>query len=137
MPAFDLTDLTTESTIIHSQDLIGKPILLNIWATWCITCIAEHAFLMKITQSQNIQLIGINYRDDRATAIQWLKQHGNPYQIVLFDPNGKAAIDFGIYGTPETFVIDQQGIIRYRYAGMLTPDVWNNEIAPIFARFTS
>lgn len=134
MPAFDLSDLNAESTLIHDNDIIGKPVLLNIWATWCVTCMAEHAFLMKIKQQQRVDIIGLNYRDDRLDALRWLKKKGNPYQTVLFDPNGKTAIDFGIYGTPETFIIDQQGVIRYRHAGMLTEDLWQTEIEPIFTR---
>jgi cytochrome c biogenesis protein CcmG, thiol:disulfide interchange protein DsbE len=133
MPAFYLSDLRSDSRTIHSQELLGTPILFNVWATWCITCMAEHAFLMKIKQQNQIRIIGLNYRDDQTAAQQWLKTHGDPYQTVLFDPTGKTAIDFGIYGTPETFIIDQKGIVRYRYAGMLTQEVWQTEIVPIFA----
>lgn len=107
----------------------GKPVLLNIWATWCPTCEAEHQFLNTL-KAQGIPLIGLNFRDDRTKAQRWLARGGDPYQYNLFDGNGMAGLDLGIYGAPETFLIDGKGIIRYRLAGELTGSLWKTVLKP-------
>ncbi|HDR1875114.1 TPA: DsbE family thiol:disulfide interchange protein [Pasteurella multocida] len=111
----------------------GKPILLNVWATWCPTCYAEHQYLNKLAQ-QGVTIIGIDYKDKSAQAIKWLKDLGNPYQIVLKDEKGSNGLDLGVYGAPETFVIDGQGIIHYRHAGDLNQKVWDEKIQPIYQK---
>ncbi len=96
----------------------GKPVLLNVWATWCPTCRAEHQYLNQLS-AQGIRVVGMNYKDDRQKAISWLKELGNPYALSLFDGDGMLGLDLGVYGAPETFLIDGNGIIRYRHAGDL------------------
>ncbi len=113
---------------IALSSLKGKPFILNIWASWCPNCRAEHAFLMEI--SSKYTLYGITYRDRPEAAKQWLAQQGNPFQIVLDDQKGNLSIDLGVYGTPETLLFDAEGILRARYTGLLTRDVWNSIFVP-------
>lgn len=109
----------------------GKPILLNVWATWCPTCYAEHTYLNKLAD-QGITIIGVDYKDDTQKAIKWLKDLGNPYQVVLKDEKGAFAFDLGVYGAPETFIVDKDGIIRYRHTGDVNDKVWNEKLLPIY-----
>ncbi|MGC6376391.1 DsbE family thiol:disulfide interchange protein [Bisgaard Taxon 45] len=109
----------------------GEPILFNVWATWCPTCYAEHQYLNQLAQ-QGVTIIGLDYKDKSAQAIKWLKDLGNPYQIVLKDEKGTIGLDFGVYGAPETFLIDGQGIIHYRHAGDLNQKVWEAKIQPLY-----
>jgi cytochrome c biogenesis protein CcmG/thiol:disulfide interchange protein DsbE len=105
--------------------------LLNVWATWCPTCYGEHTYLKQLA-GQGIYIVGMNYKDERAKAINWLAELGNPYQINLYDPDGMLGLDLGVYGAPETFFIDSQGIIRYRHVGDVNPEVWASTLKPIF-----
>lgn len=109
----------------------GTPLLLNVWATWCPTCYAEHQYLNKLAQ-QDITIIGINYKDKRDKAMQWLNNLGNPYQHNIFDEKGMFGFDLGVYGAPETFLIDCQGVVRYRHAGDLNKDIWQKRLKPLF-----
>ena len=111
----------------------GKPVLLNVWATWCPTCRAEHQYLNQLS-AQGIRVVGMNYKDDRQKAISWLKELGNPYALSLFDGDGMLGLDLGVYGAPETFLIDGNGSIRYRHAGDLNPRVWEEEIKPLWEK---
>ncbi|MEO3176532.1 thiol:disulfide interchange protein DsbE [Escherichia coli] len=113
----------------------GKPVLLNVWATWCPTCRAEHQYLNQLS-AQGIRVVGMNYKDDRQKAISWLKELGNPYALSLFDGDGMLGLDLGVYGAPETFLIDGNGIIRYRHAGDLNPRVWEEEIKPLWEKYS-
>ena len=106
-----------------TEDLKGAPVLVNVWATWCPTCKAEHAFLNELAAS-GIRIIGINYKDDVAKAQDWLAAFGNPYVYNLSDPDGKLGLELGVYGAPETFLVDSQGIIRDKHIGDLNPQVW-------------
>lgn len=117
-----------------NQDFIGKVTLVNVWASWCATCVEEHEVLMKLAKTEHIDLYGLNYKDDLTAAKAWLKQHGNPYSRIVYDKEGTIAIDWGVYGTPETFIIDKQGIIRYKYIGAITWDVWVNELKPVIEK---
>lgn len=121
--------------ITYSNNIFktGKPQLINVWATWCPTCYAEHQFLRTL-DSQGIPIIGVDYKDERNKAITWLKRLGNPYKIVLDDSKGSFALDLGVYGAPETFLIDGQGIIRYRHAGDLNQEVWSTTLKPIYEK---
>ncbi|MFK3663265.1 DsbE family thiol:disulfide interchange protein [Scandinavium sp. NPDC088450] len=112
----------------------GQPWLINYWATWCPTCRAEHDYL-KVLAKQGVRIAGINYKDQRNQALEWLRSLGSPYSINLYDPSGSTAFDFGVYGAPETFLVDGKGIIRYRYTGNLTPEVWRREIAPLWKHY--
>ena len=112
--------------------LKGKPILLNVWATWCPTCRAEHEFLNQLA-SEGIPIVGLNYKDDsRGKAVNWLNTLGDPYTINLFDPEGEVAFEFGVYGAPETYFIDEQGVIRYRHVGDVNARNWQSTLKPIY-----
>lgn len=108
---------------ISATSLDGQPMLVNVWATWCPTCKAEHEFLNTLA-SEGIRIIGINYKDDDFKAKQWLSAYGNPYEFNVSDPDGKLGLDLGVYGAPETFLVDSQGIIRAKHVGDLNPRVW-------------
>src|SRR3990167_402201 len=136
-PNFELPTLFDEKKITSNHDLFGHVTLLNIWATWCIACAEEHAFLMELAQKKQFVLYGLNYKDNPAAAKKWLKQYGNPYQRIAIDPKGTAAIDWGVYGTPETFIIDQNGIIRYKQIGPITAAVWEKTLRPIVEKLKS
>lgn len=115
--------------------LIGKPLLLNVWATWCPTCRAEHRFLNMLA-AQGVRIVGMNYKDDRVKAVDWLKELGNPYAMSLFDGNGMLGLDLGVYGAPETFLIDGRGIICYRHAGDLNMQVWQETLKPLWEQYS-
>ena len=121
MPAFDLP--TLEGGQLSHVDLPKQWLLVNVWATWCSTCKAEHAFLNQLA-AQGIRIIGINYKDDTPKALQWLDDYGNPYLYNLSDPDGMLGLELGVYGAPETFLVDSDGIIRGKHIGDLNPVVW-------------
>jgi cytochrome c biogenesis protein CcmG/thiol:disulfide interchange protein DsbE len=126
-PAFDLPVLGEPGRTVKLAELAGRPWVLNVWGTWCVACREEHATLLEIGREGRLPLIGLNWRDDDEAARQWLTQLGNPYAVVLVDREGRTAIDFGVYGAPETFFIDASGRVQYRYVGPMTPDVWKRE----------
>lgn len=128
VPAFQLATLQSD-TLVNQTIFHGQFSLLNVWATWCVACRVEHEFLTELAQ-QGVVIYGLNYRDHREAALVWLNDYGNPYQLNLFDAQGKTAIDFGVYGTPETYLVDPQGIIRYRHVGALDNTVWEQEFLP-------
>lgn len=137
VPVFRLESLETPGNIIERGALItGKPLLLNVWATWCPTCHAEHRFLNTLA-GQGVRIVGMNYKDDRQKAVNWLKGYGNPYALSLFDGNGLLGLDLGVYGAPETFLIDGQGIIRWRHAGALDETVWQQQLKPLWEKYRS
>lgn len=109
----------------------GKSYILNVFATWCEACQKEHALLLKIARAKEIVILGLDYKDTAKTAQQFLDQLGNPYQSVFLDENGKTALDLGVYATPETFLVDAQGVVRYRHSGPLTEAVWEKEFLPL------
>jgi cytochrome c biogenesis protein CcmG/thiol:disulfide interchange protein DsbE len=133
-PAFSLPDLFNQEKMITNKNLAGHVVLVNVWATWCVACAEEHDQLLKLAKRDNIFLMGINYKDDPTAAKEWLTVHGNPYQIVVTDRNGQSAIDWGVYGTPETFVIDKKGIIRYKQIGPIDEEVWENTLKPLIEK---
>ena len=132
-PAFDLTALDNPGQRIRKADLLGKPYLLNVFASWCFACGDEHPVLMEYAGKFGVPLIGYDYKDKPADAKAWLAQHGNPYAQVIADASGDTAIDFGVYGAPETFLVDARGVIRYKHIGPLTPDVIAQELGPAIA----
>ncbi len=129
-PEFALPSLASSSQIITTKDLPKQIILVNVWATWCSSCLQEHPFLVELAK-QGVVIIGLNYKDKRADALAWLKQLGNPYQLEIFDAKGSLGLDLGVYGAPETYLLDQHGVIQYRHVGVLTPDVWRQRLIPI------
>lgn len=130
-PEFSLPDLHQDERIITKADLTGDIILVNVWATWCPNCLVEHPELMRISRDENISLYGVNYNDDSIKAIRWLERNKNPFQLNIVDKQGTLAIDLGVYGAPETFVVDDKGVIRYRHVGAVTSMVWNSKILPV------
>lgn len=135
VPQFRLEALETPGKIFDQAVLTnGKPLLLNVWATWCPTCRAEHQYLNKLS-AQGVRVVGLNYKDDRQKAITWLNSLGNPYSLSLYDGNGMLGLDLGVYGAPETFLIDGRGIIRYRHAGDLNDRVWSRELKPLWDKY--
>ncbi|HEO9031851.1 MULTISPECIES: DsbE family thiol:disulfide interchange protein [Serratia] len=135
VPTFRLESLdqpgkTYDQAVLHD----GKPILLNVWATWCPTCRAEHQYLNTLA-ARGVRVVGLNYKDDRAKAVTWLNSLGNPYALSLYDGDGMLGLDLGVYGAPETFLIDGQGIIRYRHAGDMNERVWQQEVLPLYKKY--
>ena len=131
MPEFSLPRLKDPAATIGNADLMGKVSILNIWATWCVSCRAEHDVLLMLARTGKATIYGLNYKDDRAKAQQWLKQLGDPYEANAFDAAGRVGIDWGVSGAPETFIIDAQGIIRHKHIGPLTVEILNAEILPL------
>ena len=129
-PAFSLPALHDPQRVVDSAALRGQPYLLNVWASWCFACREEHPFFMQLASESRIRLVGYNYKDAREDALRWLQQFGDPYDLIVADEIGRVAIDYGVYGAPETFLIDADGVIRFKHIGPLTPEVWAREIAP-------
>ncbi len=123
-PNFKLESLKTDSKMLTRADLIGKPVLVNVWATWCPACRQEHAQLLQIANSKQIPIIGLNYKDERESALTWLEQLDNPYKFNIYDHDGMLGLDLGVYGAPETYLLDKNGIIQYRHVGVLTAETW-------------
>lgn len=130
VPEFSLPELENPGVLFQSSQLRGKVVLLNVWASWCAACVEEQVFLMQLAR-EGVAIYGLNYKDNSSDAMQWLKQWGNPYKTIASDNEGKAAIDLGVYGAPETFVIDKQGVIRYRHAGIMNQVLWQKELLPL------
>ena len=130
LPSFHLAQLD-QAAMITDQDLIGEVFLLNVWATWCISCRVEHPYLNEL-KTQGINIVGLDYKDDQAKALAWLQKLGNPYRINLFDKDGKLGLDLGVYGAPETYLVDAKGIIQYKYVGVVDDRVWQDEIKPLY-----
>ncbi|WP_109058790.1 DsbE family thiol:disulfide interchange protein [Aggregatibacter aphrophilus] len=133
VPAKTLTDLLSTKTFDESLFKQGKPLLLNVWATWCPTCYAEHQYLNHLAK-QGVPIIGLDYKDNSEKAVKWLHDLGNPYQVVLKDEKGSFALDLGVYGAPETFIVDGKGVIHYRYAGDVNERVWQEKLQPIYQK---
>jgi cytochrome c biogenesis protein CcmG/thiol:disulfide interchange protein DsbE len=129
VPAFELSALA-DSSVIKTVADIEMPALLNVWATWCVSCRVEHPYLNSLAES-GIRIYGLNYKDDRSEALRWLQQLGDPYTLVLFDEEGILGLNLGVYGAPETYVLDEDGIIRYRHVGVMDKRVWQKTILPL------
>jgi cytochrome c biogenesis protein CcmG/thiol:disulfide interchange protein DsbE len=134
MPVFTLPRLADANATLSDTDLRGKVSALNIWATWCVSCRAEHEVLLELAQTGKVDIYGLNYKDKRADAQRWLRQLGDPYVANAFDADGRTGIDWGVYGAPETFIMDKHGIIRHKHIGPLTRTVILNELLPLIAR---
>jgi cytochrome c biogenesis protein CcmG, thiol:disulfide interchange protein DsbE len=130
-PAFSLSALDAPEQKISVQDLRGKVWILNVWASWCVACRIEHPLLVEFAKTGTVPIYGLNYKDKRDDAIGWLAKFGNPYTRSLSDTDGVVGIDFGVYGVPETFVIDKTGVIRMKHIGPVTPEVLRDDIIPL------
>ena len=130
-PAFDLPLLTAPGQRFSEKTMLGKVWVLNVWASWCPPCLAEHPVVSQFARSGLVPIVGLNYKDTREDALPWLNRNGNPFQVVVFDADGRIGIDYGVYGVPETYVIDRGGVIRYKHIGPLTADVVQTKIEPL------
>ena len=130
-PAFRLPQLKEADMMISNEDMRGKVWLLNVWASWCVACRDEHPYLIEYAKSGVVPIYGLNYKDRREDALATLDELGDPYTVSAVDFDGRVAIDFGVYGAPETYVIDQGGTIRFKYVGPMMPDVWKEKILPV------
>lgn len=130
-PMFRLPQLHEPTKTFSPEEMKGKVWLLNVWASWCISCREEHPILLELARSGAVPLYGLNYKDKREDAISWLSELGNPYLLSAADLEGRVGIDYGVYGAPETYLIDRDGVIRFKHIGPLTPDVLQGKILPL------
>lgn len=129
VPSFFLPRLDALDLKFSPTDLLGEVWLLNVWASWCVSCVVEHALLVKFLERE-VPIVGLNYKDTPENAISWLQQHGDPYYISVIDANGMVSLDWGVYGVPETFLIDKQGVIQYKHIGPLDEFEIKNTLLP-------
>ncbi|MBN7135184.1 thiol:disulfide interchange protein [Lysobacter enzymogenes] len=129
-PHFSLPVLHEAGRLMSIEDLRGAPYLLNVWGSWCPACRDEHPVLTRFAETKRVRVVGFNWKDEHADALRWLEEFGNPYFVVVADYEGKAAIDWGIYGAPETFLVDARGIVRWKFVGPLTDKVIRDELIP-------
>lgn len=130
-PTFRLPQLSDPSKTFSAEDMRGKVWLLNVWASWCIGCREEHGWLLEYARSGAVPIYGLNYKDKHEDAVAWLQELGDPYVLSAVDLDGRVAIDYGVYGAPETYLIDQGGTIRFKQVGPLSPDVWSTKVLPM------
>lgn len=131
MPSFQLSEVGDADSVLTEDRLAGEPYLMNFWATWCPSCKFEHPYLNALA-SEGVRIIGVNYKDERDLANEWLAEYANPYDIDIFDPNGDLGFELGVTGAPETFFVDSSGVIQHRYQGPIDSAVWNNELKAIY-----
>jgi cytochrome c biogenesis protein CcmG/thiol:disulfide interchange protein DsbE len=130
-PHFELPRLDQPGRTFTQKDMLGKVWILNVWASWCPPCLVEHPVITDIAKSGLAPVIGLNYKDAREDAVPWLARNGDPYQLSVHDAAGRIAIDYGVYGVPETYVIDRKGVIRYKHIGPLTPEIAQKKLGPL------
>ena len=135
-PAFKLPSLEDPNYVVDSAELRGRPYVLNVWATWCVGCRHEHPVLMQIAQRRQIPIIGLAWKDDPQAAREWLVRLGNPYAVVADDRDGRVAIDWGVYGAPETYLVAADGRVLYKHIAPLTLEIWAREFEPRIAEAT-
>jgi len=133
-PAFKLQQLHQSGAMFGPDDMRGKVWLLNVWASWCVSCRVEHPLLVEMSRKSLVPIVGLNYKDTRDDGKQWLAKFGNPYALSAYDVDGRVGIDYGVYGVPETFVIDKQGVIRYKQIGPITPEALEKTIMPLIRK---
>ncbi len=129
-PQFSLPVLHEPARMVSLQDLRGAPFVLNVWGSWCVECRVEHPVLTQFAESKRVRVVGYNWKDERADALLWLEQFGNPFWLVVADIEGKNAIDWGIYGAPETFLVDGNGVIQWKHVGPLSDEIVRKELLP-------
>jgi len=130
-PSFQLTQLAQPEQSFSPVQMQGEVWLLNVWASWCVACRVEHPLLVELARKGVVPIVGLNYKDKRDAALGWLGQFGNPYRLSIADIDGRVGIDYGVYGVPETFVIDKQGVIRFKQIGPITEEVWRDKMLPL------
>ena len=130
-PAFSLPQLQEPTKTFSAEEMRGKVWLLNVWASWCVGCREEHESLLRYAQSGVVPIYGLNYKDKTEDALGWLKDLGDPYVLSAVDADGRVAIDYGVYGAPETYLIDQNGTIRFKQVGPLMPEIWEEKVLPL------
>lgn len=130
-PGFQLAQLRDPSKRFSAEEMRGKVWILNVWASWCISCREEHPFLRGYARSGAVPIYGLNYKDKREDALAWLGELGDPYVLSVSDLDGRVGIDYGVYGAPETYLIDRNGVIRFKYVGPVSPDIWQQKILPL------
>ncbi|MGZ5028676.1 MAG: DsbE family thiol:disulfide interchange protein [Methylobacter sp.] len=136
-PVFSALKLQAPEEKLSPADLKGKVWLFNVWASWCVSCRSEHPILNQLAQQKAAIIVGLNYKDEPEAAKGWLAQLGNPYDVSIMDQDGRIGIDWGVYGVPETFVIDKQGLIRYKHTGPVTPEDVQRIFLPLIAKLQS
>jgi len=133
-PEFQAPLLAEPDRTVARDDLLGQPVLVNVWATWCPTCKAEHDELLRIRRNTGLRIVGVNYKDDAAKARRWLQAYGNPYDMVIQDPDGSLGVELGVYGAPESFLLNADGVILYKRVGDINPRIWRDELGPLVAQ---
>jgi len=136
-PAFRLTQVADPGKTLSRDELLGEVWLLNVWASWCVSCREEHAVLVEFAKTGVVPIYGLDYQDTRVDALKWLSRLGDPYRASLFDPDGRVCIVFGVYGVPETYVIDKSGTIRYKQIGPITPEILHEKIVPLVRKLNA
>jgi cytochrome c biogenesis protein CcmG/thiol:disulfide interchange protein DsbE len=136
-PAFSLTKVEDPSQQVSDRDFTGRKHLVNVWATWCAGCRQEHEFLLQVAKQNVVPIVGIDWKDELPLAQRWLSELGNPYVATGFDVEGRVAIDYGVYGAPETFLVDERGVVIYKHVGILTNEVWQNKLLPLIKAQTT
>ena len=130
-PAFELPLLHAPDKSFSQKDMLGKVWVMNVWASWCPPCLVEHPVVTALAKSGLAPVVGLNYKDRREDALPWLQRNGDPFQLSVADADGRIAMDYGVYGVPETYVIDRHGLIRYKHIGPLTPEAVRDKVAPL------
>jgi cytochrome c biogenesis protein CcmG/thiol:disulfide interchange protein DsbE len=130
-PAFELPLLDRPDKTFSHKDLLGTVWVMNVWASWCPPCLVEHPVVAELARSGIAPVVGLNYKDEREDALPWLRRNGDPFKVSVYDRAGRIAIDYGVYGVPETYVIDRKGIIRYKHIGPLTPEIAATKLRPL------
>ncbi|MBK5206262.1 MAG: DsbE family thiol:disulfide interchange protein [Polaromonas sp.] len=133
-PAFVAPTLALPDRVLRNEDMLGKVWMLNVFASWCAACREEHPILVAYSRAGGVPVYGLNYKDKREDGLRWINQFGNPYTEILFDNDGRIGINFGVYGVPETFIIDRAGVIRYKQIGPITPQVLREKIEPLLKK---
>lgn len=132
-PVFSLPKLHDQEQLSHRDEILGEYTLVNIWATWCVACKVEHPFLNELSQA-GVRIVGVNWKDDPTAARKLLEKEGNPYQWSIMDREGKLSFDLGVYGAPETFLVDPEGVIRYKHVGILDAQIWEEKFKPMMMK---
>jgi cytochrome c biogenesis protein CcmG/thiol:disulfide interchange protein DsbE len=133
-PAFKLQQLHDAAKPFAPEDMKGRVWMLNVWASWCVSCRVEHPLLVEMSKRNIVPIVGLNYKDQRDAGKQWLTRFGDPYVLSAYDLDGRVGIDYGVYGVPETFVIDKQGVVRYKQIGPITPEALEKKILPLLKK---